>query len=145
MENSLKGIIVAITIIALFITAILNFIVIFPQEQGVTFEGKSEDGYLKMYENNNTGIVSDLNSIENKTDDAFNQWDVTTGFMGTNQLKQGQSGVKATSKNIFTNIKIIATELFGQGSPILYGIAVISILSSIYIGYMIIKFVRTGS
>lgn len=143
MQDSLKGVLVALTVIALFMTSILNFIVIFPQEQGVEFSGSS--GYITIKENNDTEIVSNLNTIDNQSTDAFNQWDVTEGYMGTNQLKQGQGGIKSYSSNIFSNLRIIGTELFGSNSPIVYAIGIFSLLASSYLLYVIIKFVRSGS
>jgi len=144
MENSLKGVLVAITIIGLFITCILNFIVLFPQEQGVTFtDNQSANAYLIIAQNNDTGIVNNLQTVNNQTGTAFNQWDVTQGFMGSNTIKQSQTGISPA--NIFSNLNIIAKQLFTQNSAIVYAIGFFSLLASAYIIYMIIKFVRTGN
>jgi hypothetical protein len=144
MEDSLKGILVTATIIGLFITCIINFIVSFPQEQGVSFNGQSQDSYL-IINNTNTDIISSLESLNNQSSSAFDQWDVTTGFMGTNQLKQGQSGINGHVGNIFTNLIIIAKQLFTANSPIIYALLVLSVLATGFLIYVVIKFVRTGN
>lgn len=119
---------------------------IFPQEQGVTFNNTADQSsYLTIQSNKDLGTETTLANLNNQSDNAFNQWDVTTGFMGTNQLKQGQGGIKTYSANIFTNLKLIATQLFGANSPILYAIGVIALLSLGYITYLTIKFIRTGN
>lgn len=144
MENSLKGILVTVTIIGLFMTAILSFIVLFPQEQGITFSGAGQHGYLTIAQTNTTSVENSLTSINNQSTNAFNQWDITQGFMGSNQLKQSQTSIFSMVTGVFTNLNIIATELFGQGSPILYALGILSLLASGYLIYAIILWVRTG-
>ncbi len=145
MQDSLKGILVTITVIGLFITGILNFIVLFPQEQGVTFSGEDQLGYLTINTSRDLGTVSSLETINNQSGNAFDQWDVTTGFMGTNQLKQGQGGIISMISNTFSNLYTIATQLFSANSPIVYTILVLSTLATGYLIYATIKFVRTGN
>lgn len=143
MENSVKGILVTATIIGLFITCILNFIVLFPQEQGVTFTGEEQQGYLVMANHTDT-TLTDLQNTNNQSENAFDQWDVTTGFMGTNQIKQGQGGIKTSITNTGNTLKIMATQLFGANSPIVYTILILLTLATGYLVYAVIKFVRTG-
>jgi hypothetical protein len=146
MEDNIKGILVTLTIIGLFMTAIMNFIVLFPQEQGVTFSDSSDsNSYLIMSQNNDSGTVSSLTSINNQSDSAFNQWDITTGYMGTNQLKQGKSGIFSMVTNTFSNLGVIASQLFSSGSPIIYALLVMSVLAGGYLTYAFIKFLRTGN
>jgi hypothetical protein len=144
VEDSLKGILVTITIIGLFMTAILNFIILFPQEQGVIFtDSPSANDYLTISQVNIDSGAS-LSLINNQSTDAFNQWDITTGFMGSNQIKQGQGGITKQMKSLFSNLKILATQVFGSGSPIIYTLGILLTLSIIYLGYALYKFVRTG-
>lgn len=145
MDESLKGILITVTVISIFITAILNFIVIFPQEQGVSFSGASQAGYLTVANNTDLGTQSSLELINNQSSSGFNEWDITQGFMGSNALKQqSSSGIKSYTNNIFTNLKIIATQLFGANSPIVWVIGVLLALSISYLIYAIIAFIRTG-
>jgi len=145
IDDSLRGILIVLTVAGLFITCILNFIVIFPQEQGISFnEQQGSNTYLTINSTKDIDTSNTLTTLNNQSENAFNQWDVTTGFMGTNQLKQGQGEIKTYSNNIFSNLRIIATQLFGANSPILYAIGVLALLSSGYIIYLIVQFVRTG-
>jgi hypothetical protein len=145
LEDSLKGIIVAFTMISLFITCIINFIIIFPQEEGISFSDPQESSQYLTMQSSSVDTVSSLETLENQSQTGFNQWDITQGFMGSNSIKQSsKEGVSSYSNNIFTNIRIMSTQLFGANSPILYAIGIFSALLTIYLIYMVIKFVRTG-
>jgi hypothetical protein len=147
MEDSLKGILVTLTIVGLFITAILNFIVLFPQEQGITFSDPSDSsGYLVMNNTRSDGNVEQLELINNASQSGYDEWDVTTGFMGTNQIKQSQGGVLTLLTSTSSRVLILAKQVFGSdaGSPIIYTLIVLSTLGSGYLIYMFYKFVRTG-
>lgn len=146
MDESLKGVLITVTLIGIFITCILNFIILFPQEQGVVFTNPQDTaGYIVVAQNNDTSMVSALTTIQNQTSSAFNQWDITQGFMGSNQIKQNQGGIFSQITNIFSSLKILTNHLFGQSPAILYTIAVLTILVSVYVGYLIYKFIRTGN
>lgn len=146
MENSLKGLLVSLTLIALFTTSILSFIAIFPQEQGVTFDDlRSNNTYFAIRNNTDFGTESQLTRIYNDTDSAFNQWDITQGYMGSNAIKQSSSAnAKEFKTNILSTLILIATKLFNANSPIVYAISVIGVLSSALVTYLVIKFVRQG-
>lgn len=149
MEDSLKGILVSVTVIALFMIAILNFIVMFPQEQGVVFTDlQSQTGYLVINStasSSQTETTAQLTEINNQSSTGFNQWDITEGFMGSNTIKQtSQSGISGATSNIFTNLNIIAKQVFGSGSPVIYVISIFLSLASAYLIYATIQFVRTG-
>ena len=150
MEDSLKGILVTLTIAGLFIIAILNFIIMFPQEQGASFsDAPSQNNYLIMNasaQDMQTDIDSQLASNNNGTSDGFDQWDITQGYMGSNTLKQTSgSGITSYFSIITSNLRILATQVFGSNSPIIYVLAVLTALGIGYLIYAVIKFVRTGS
>lgn len=146
MEDSLKGVLVTVTMISVFIMSILSFITLFPQEQGVIFSsGSDNQTYLTMQTEANTGALTNLQTIENQTTIGFNQWDVTQGFMGSNTVKQTSgTGIKAYASNLFSTLTIIATELFGANSPIVYVIGVLAVLAAGWLVYVVVQFVRTG-
>lgn len=146
MDDSLKGLLVTVTIIGLFITSIINFTILFPLEQGVVFTGQDNDGYLTL----NNSILRDTNTnlqaLDNQSTNAYNEWDVTTGFMGTNQIKQGQGGLKNQITSTFSNINTMRKVLFGDesNSAIKYAILTMSTLAFVYLTYSLYQFVRTG-
>lgn len=145
MDYSLRNILITATVSLLFITCILNFIVLFPEEQGVTFDDtQSQNGYLTIQNNTDLGTQNQLSSIENQTTGAFNDWDVTQGFMGSNTIKQGQTSVGGTITQVFTSLRIIAVELFTSNSPIIYAIGIFTTLAGIILIYAVYSFVRTG-
>jgi hypothetical protein len=145
MEDSLKGLLITATIIGLFFTCIINFIVLFPQEQGVVFTGQQQNNYLTMVSNNGNGTQQQLNTLNNQSGSAFEQWDVTQGFMGSNQVKQGQGGLLTMITSIFTNLGIVSSVLFANSPAIVYTLGILTTLSIAYFGYALYKFVRTGN
>lgn len=147
MEDSLKSFVAMMTMAGLFITAILSFIVIFPQGQGVSFQdAQSQSAYLTIQSNNSSGIDTQLTSIDNQTTTGFNDWDVTQGFMGSGTIKQTSgTGIKTYSTNVFSVISLVAGQLFDANSPILYVILVFSTFTGLYVIYLTYKFVRQGN
>lgn len=150
MEDSLKGILVTLTIAGLFIVAILNFAVMFPQEQGASFSDEpSQNNYLTTSANVQSmqnNVNSQLTSNNNASTEGFNQWDITQGFMGSNTIKQTSSGgISSYFSLIFNNLKILATQIFGSNSPVLYVLTVLMTLGIGYLIWAVYKFVRTGN
>ena len=145
MEDSFKGLLITITVMGLFITAILSYIVIFPQEQGISYESiRDSETYLTVSEINVNNTYY-LQNINNKSNIAFDEWDITQGFMGTNTIKQGsKSGVENYRSNIFDTLGLLATQVFGEQSPIVYAIGILSLLSVSVVIYIIYALVRIG-
>ena len=149
MEDSLKGLLVTLAMVSLFATSMLSYIVIFPQEQGVSFTDlRSNDVYLSMQNNSNSQLQTQLSSIQSTTQNTTEQWDITQGFMGSNALKQntltGSGSSDRINSNIFSILILMATKLFSSGSPIVYSLIVLFILSGSVIIYQVIQFVRQG-
>lgn len=146
MDDSIKGILVTLTIVGLFMSSILSFIIIFPEEQGVTFGNlEDQDNYL-FINNTNIETIPRLTALQNQSNQAYNEWDVTTGFMGTNQIKQSQGGLTSLLTNTFDNFISLAKKVFGseQNNAIVYALTIFSSLFGSYLIYMFYKFVRTG-
>lgn len=146
MEDNLSGILITVTLASLFITSILGYIVLFPQEQGVSFSDlESNNTYLTISQVN-VSTESYLSSIDTETTKGFDQWDITQGFMGSNAIKQGSlSSTKSYTTNLFSVVKLLATKLFQANSPIVYAIMIISSLAGGVLIYYTIRFVRQGS
>ena len=147
MEDSLKGIFLTLTLIGVFIIAMLNFIILFPEEQGVQFAG---DGNSYLSASNLTSSLAsettvNLNNLKNSSSGGYDQWDITVGFMGTNTVKQSsKSGITKVLTTTFTGLKVIAKQVFGSNSPIVWFIVTLSIVAGSYLIYALWKFVRTG-
>ena len=147
MEDSAKGILITITLAMLFITCIVNFLIMFPREQGITFtDTTSGNAYLQMqgldsYDETQTSLTSLNSKLSNGTDN----WDITVGFMGSNAIKQGSTDIVGSSSNVFKNLRVMAIQVFGANSPIIYVLYVISLLAIGFLIYAIIKFVRSGN
>lgn len=65
--------------------------------------------------------------------------------MGSNTVKQASGqGIQSYSSNIFLNLLTIAKQVFGANSPIVWVITVLLALTTGYLIYAVIQFVRTG-
>lgn len=145
MEDSLKGILIALTLFSLFTTSILSFIVIFPQEQGVSFSDLNSNQTYLAIKNTSLNTLDNLNNIKNKTESGFDGWDITQGFMGSNALKQNSlAGTGDYNTNVWATLTSVANKLFTANSPIMYAILIISTLSGGVLIYYVIKFIRQG-
>ncbi len=147
MEDSLKGLLVTVTLGSLFVVAMLSFITLFPIEQGVTFITTGDNAtYLVIGGISGSGVSDSLELINNQSLSGFNEWDVTQGFMGSNTVKQSSgTGIGSYTRNLFTTLRIIAVELFGANSPIVYVIGILTLLAGAWVIYLLIKWVRTGN
>lgn len=148
MEKSFVGLYWTIFIVGLFITAIFGFITLFPQEQGVVFSGQAGAGYIAI-NNTDTDINPGLMVLSNQSSNALDKWDLTIGQMGSNQIKQGQSGMLAMMLNTAGNVKFMAIQIFtdqqGNLSPIVYVLGLFIGALGTYFGFVLIKFLRTGN
>lgn len=146
IEDSLKGVLTTIAIIALFSTSILNYILVAPIEQGIFFtDAASNNAYTVIQNNTDVGSQATLTTLNNNSQTAFNQWDITVGFMGSNAVKQtSATGVSGYGRNLFSQIILIGTLIFNSGSPIVYALTTISLLSIGWITYVVIAFIRSG-
>lgn len=147
MEDSLKGLLITATVILVFIMCILNFIVLFPQEQGITFsDAKGQHAYLIAINASDQEVQQQLNTVQNLTSNGFNAWDIEKGQMGSNSIVQGQKSVGVPVTQIFSSLIIIAGELFGSGanSPVLIVLGIFLIVAGTVVTYYIVAWVRTG-
>jgi hypothetical protein len=150
MEDSFKGMWVTITIIAIFIMCIVNFIVLFPGEQGFTLSHKDNQSQY-VIENINQGYVQErIDTAEAASKAGYDAWNIEVGFMGSNTQKSSRGNIFSYIGDIFTNLKTMAYELFGIDGgftehPIVIVFGILIGLVGLYITYLTIKFIRTGN
>lgn len=149
MEDSLKGAWITATIITVFIMAILNFVVLFPQEQGYTITDKDNQSYLVAQNVSTYSPQESLDLSKDATDAGFNDWNIEVGFMGSNTQKSSKQNLASYVGDIFSNIKLLTNELFstkdGGTHPVIIVIGIFATLAGVYITYLVIKFIRTGN
>jgi hypothetical protein len=145
MEDSTKGIFLSFAIIFLFIFALINFITIFPGEQGYSYETIENKTYLTI----SNISVSNYTDISNSMDTGFEEWDIEVGFMGSNTQKASKSSISSFVTNVFDVLKIISNEVFstsdGGTHPIIWVMGVFISITSIILVFLFIKFIRTGT
>lgn len=145
MEDSMKGLLVSLGLLSLFIMGILNFIVYFPQEQGVTFDNDSK--YLETINITNYQVSSSLANISNSTFTSYDEWDLEVGWMGSNTQKGSTGTIVEYKDNIFTVLTSLAEQVFSTKEgvhPVLYVIGTLGAMVGIYIIFLAIKLARSG-
>lgn len=149
MEDSLKGAWVTATIITVFIMAILNFVVLFPQEQGYTITDKDNQSYLVAQNVATYSPQTRLDNTEESTNKGFNDWNIEVGFMGSNTQKSSRGNLWTYVSDIFKNLKLLTNELFstkdGSAHPVVIVIGIFMGLASLWVTWMVIKYLRTGN
>lgn len=145
MEDSIKGMIKAFAVMFIFIGGILNFILLFPVEQGFEFTEIDNNTYLVIQ-----GISdSDLDGVESTLDTGFSKWDIEVGFMGSNTQKASEGSVSSYTGNVMTTLKVLINEVFttndGSIHPMVLLLATLTTLLGIIVTYLFIKFIRTGN
>lgn len=149
MEDSLKGAWITSTIIIVFIMAILNFVVLFPQEQGYTLTEKDNQSFLIAQEVSNYNPQARLDNTTESTNKGFNDWNIEVGFMGSNTQKSSRGNLWTYVSDIFRNLKLLTNELFstkyGSTHPVVIVIGIFMGLASLWVTWMVIKYLRTGN
>lgn len=146
MEDTLKGMIITGTLIGIFILAIVNFSVGFPVDQGVSFNNSQK--YLSFQSLNDEVTPDSLRNIQNQSDSSFKDWDVTVGFMGTNQIKDNKGGIVGLISGVISNMKTMASYVFSTTTssdhPVMQVFVLLTLMATIYGGYMVSQLIRTG-
>lgn len=149
MEDSAKGLYMALTIIFVFMMCILNFITLFPLEQGVFFNNSISPEEANQYltvRSIDSNPQEILISVNNDSEQGFDQWDVTQGFMGSNTIKQNTQGGFTDQMNlIFGNIEIMAVSVFGANSPVVIVLGIFLTAALGLVIYYVVKYIRTGT
>jgi len=145
MEDSMKGLLITVTVISIFIMGVMGFLKEFPENQGVTFSGQNNNTYLITDELFNNDPEQSLELVQNQTDIGFDQWDIEIGFMGSNTQKGSKEGTASYIRYTFTQLTTMANEIFGENSPVLIVLGILLTLSLTVGTYIFIKFIRTGS
>ena len=154
MDDTLKGILFAFALSSIFMMAIFGFIVQFPLEQGAVFSTGANNATYLTISNMSLNTNNDLEQIQNQTQEGFNAWDVTQGFMGSNTVKQTSgTGIFSYVSSTFSNLGVIANTIFkpvtnadGTTSinPIIIVLGIFTTLAGLYVIYLTVQFVRTG-
>ena len=148
MQDSAKGLFITITLIFIFIMAILNFITLFPSEQGVnvTLNEDENSHSFQVAQQNVVNPSPYIEGMQNDTDEGYKEWDITEGFMGSNTIKQtSKTGIKTQIGMIYYSLKSIATDLFGDNSPVIVVFGILFSAIMVIIFYYAFKWIRTGS
>lgn len=148
MKDSAISMVVTFFLISVFILAFTNFVIMFPTEQGYTYEDRENDTYAVLEERDNKDIISsDLGGIENTTSTGYREWEPEVGFMGSNAQKVGESSISTYVTGVIDTLKIMAREVFSSRNgthPVLILLGFFGTISTIYVTFKFIQFIRTG-
>ena len=144
MEQSFKGLLISAALISMFVAGILNFLILFPVEQGFEFSSIDNNTYLTLSSINLPNLTDSSSSLET----GFEEWDIEVGFMGSNTQKASKANTNSYLSNVFTALKTISNEVFttsdGSLHPIIIILLSFSTLVGMYVTIIFIKFLRTG-
>ena len=78
-------------VVFIFMLAMVNFVIMFPKEQGFTLQEKDNITWAEL--NKSTvqtakNVNANLEGYSNVSEGSFEQWDIEVGFMGSNTLKK---------------------------------------------------------
>lgn len=145
MEEGTKNMIYALTAVFLFILGMVNFVALFPAEQGFEFSKDEENvSFAKFHSNIQEGkdkTIGNLEELEKDLDKGFSVWDLTAGFLGSNQQKNSKNSVIGYFRSIAEMTEIVKDEVFinDQGTIHPVGIvfailgAVMGVIGIIYV------------
>jgi len=149
MENSFKGAWVTTVLVSVFVISIVMFIIQFPIEQGFELNSENNETYYTLRSISNDYIPENINITQEDLNEGYDNWDIEVGFMGSNTLKKGKTNMFSYIGQTINNVKIMARELFstsdGSTHPIIWVLGVLAGLFGVYVTYLIIKFIRTGT
>ena len=150
MDDSLKGYIITFSLISIFLLAFINFIIMFPEEQGFSLSERDNNTWASLNQiNASTTISSNLGDFENKTNTGWKEWDTEAGFMGSNTQKASKTSAKNYMLNVLTIVKAMAKQVFttdnGSVHPVMVIIGLITTLIGVVATLVFIKFVRSGT
>jgi hypothetical protein len=148
MEDSVKGMLVTFAIISVFIISLVNFIILFPIEQGYTFTTIDNNTYLIANNISSSSTILNISSIENTINSGFEEWDIEVGYMGSNTQKSSRSSLNSYFTNVMNTLTVMAKEVFtttdGSIHPVIIVLGMFTTLGLIYATIVFVKWLRTG-
>ncbi len=152
IDKNAINIFLSFLFVFIFIIGMVNFVILFPQEQGFTFEEKDNIIWVSLDKSISESVTTvnlDINKTVTDADEGFDQWDIEIGFMGSNTQKSIKNSLTGYTKGVVNMIGVILDQLFNVNNardhPVFIVLSIVLVAITFTIIYVVIKIVKTGS
>ena len=152
IEKNVINIFFSFLVVFIFLLGMVNFVIMFPKEQGFILQEKDNITWAGLNTSTATAtrnINANLGEVIDASNGSFEQWDIEVGFMGSNTLKKIKDALTGYTSEVMTMIGVIINQLFNANNlrdhPIFIVFDIIGIGIVFLIIYIVIKYIRTGN
>lgn len=138
-------------VVFIFMLAMVNFVIMFPKEQGFTLQEKDDITWAELNKSmvqTAKNVNANLEGYSNVSDGSFEQWDIEVGFMGSNTLKKIKDSLTGYTSEVMKMVEVIINQLFNSNNlrnhPIFIIFDIIGIGLIVFVIYLVVKYIRTG-
>lgn len=152
VDKNVINIFFSFLVVFIFMLGMVNFVIMFPKEQGFTLQEKDNITWAEL--NKSTvqtakNVNANLEGYVNASDGSFEQWDIEVGFMGSNTLKKIKDSLTGYTSEVMKMIEVIINQLFNSNNlrnhPIFIIFDIIGIGLIVLVIYIVVKYIRTGN
>lgn len=151
VDKNVINIFFSFLVVFVFMLGMVNFVIMFPKEQGFTLQEKDNITWAELNKSmvqNAKNVNTNLEGYVNTSDGSFEQWDIEVGFMGSNTLKKIKDSLTGYTSEVMKMIGVIINQLFNSNNlrnhPIFIIFDIISIGLIVLVIYIVVKYIRTG-
>jgi hypothetical protein len=151
IDKNVINIFFSFLVVFVFMLGMVNFVIMFPKEQGFTLQEKDNITWAELNKSmvqNAKNVNTNLEGYVNTSDGSFEQWDIEVGFMGSNTLKKIKDSLTGYTSEVMKMIGVIINQLFNSNNlrnhPIFIIFDIISIGLIVLVIYIVVKYIRTG-
>lgn len=152
IDKNVINIFFSFLVVFIFMLAMVNFVIMFPKEQGFTLQEKDNITWAELNKSTvqtTKNVNINLDEYVNASDGSFEQWEIEVGFMGSNTLKKIKDSLTGYTSEVMKMIGVIINQLFNSNNlrnhPIFIIFDIISIGLIVLVIYIVVKYIRTGS
>lgn len=152
IDKNVINIFFSFLVVFVFMLGMVNFVIMFPKEQGFTLQEKDNITWAELNKStvqNVKNVNTNLEGYVNTSDGSFEQWDIEVGFMGSNTLKKIKDSLTGYTSEVMKMIGVIINQLFNSNNlrnhPIFIIFDIISIGLIVLVIYIVVKYIRTGN
>lgn len=151
IDKNVINIFFSFLVVFIFMLGMVNFVIMFPKEQGFTLQEKDNITWAELNKSTvqtTKNVNTNLEEYVSASNGSFEQWDIEVGFMGSNTLKKIKDSLASYTSEVMTMIGVIVNQLFNSNNlrdhPIFIIFDIIGIGLVALIIYIVVKYIRTG-
>lgn len=151
IDKNVINIFFSFLVVFVFMLGMVNFVIMFPKEQGFTLQEKDNITWAELNKSTvqtTKNVNTNLEGYASASNGSFEQWDIEVGFMGSNTLKKIKDSLTGYTSEVMKMIGVIINQLFNSNNlrnhPIFIIFDIISIGLIVLVIYIVVKYIRTG-